>query len=53
MTGKRFGTVRVIEIAELLGLTEQRAHQIAEEKGAPGASVMDLWPKSLSMALGQ
>jgi hypothetical protein len=30
MTGSRSRTVRVIEIAELLGLTKQRAHQIAE-----------------------
>jgi hypothetical protein len=28
-------TVRLIEIAELLGVTKQRAHQIAEEKGFP------------------
>jgi predicted DNA-binding transcriptional regulator AlpA len=28
-------TVRVIEIAEILGVTKQRAHQIAEEKGLP------------------
>jgi predicted DNA-binding transcriptional regulator AlpA len=28
-------TVRLIEIAELLDVTKQRAHQIAEEKGFP------------------
>jgi predicted DNA-binding transcriptional regulator AlpA len=28
-------TVRLIEIAELLGVTKQRAHQIAQEKGFP------------------
>jgi hypothetical protein len=28
-------TVRLVEIAELLGVTKQRAHQIAEEKGFP------------------
>jgi hypothetical protein len=27
--------VRLVEIAELLGVTKQRAHQIAEEKGFP------------------
>jgi predicted DNA-binding transcriptional regulator AlpA len=27
--------VRLIEIAELLGVTKQRAYQIAEEKGFP------------------
>jgi predicted DNA-binding transcriptional regulator AlpA len=28
-------TVRVVEIAELLGVTKQRAHQIADEEGFP------------------
>jgi prophage regulatory protein len=28
-------TVRLTEIADLLGVTKQRAHQIAEEKGFP------------------
>jgi predicted DNA-binding transcriptional regulator AlpA len=28
-------TVRLVEIAELLGVSKQRAHQIAEEKGFP------------------
>lgn len=27
--------IRLIEIAELLGVTKQRAHQIAQEKGFP------------------
>jgi hypothetical protein len=33
MTGRRSSSVRLVEIAELLGVTKQRAHQIAEEKG--------------------
>jgi hypothetical protein len=28
-------TVRIIEIAEILGVSKQRAHQIAEEKSFP------------------
>jgi predicted DNA-binding transcriptional regulator AlpA len=28
-------TVRLVEIAELLGVSKQRAHQIAEGKGFP------------------
>ena len=35
MTGNRSKTVRIIEIAELLGVTKQRAHQIADENGFP------------------
>ena len=35
MTGSRSKTVRIIEIAELLGVTKQRAHQIAAEPGFP------------------
>ena len=35
MTGSRSKTVRLVEIAELLGVTKQRAHQIAAEKGFP------------------
>ena len=31
----RSATVRLVEIAELLGVSKQRAHQIAEEKGFP------------------
>jgi predicted DNA-binding transcriptional regulator AlpA len=34
-------TVRLIEIAELLGVTKQRAHQIAEEKGFPTPLAQD------------
>ena len=34
MTG-RSSTVRIIEIADLLGVTKQRAHQIAGEKRFP------------------
>jgi predicted DNA-binding transcriptional regulator AlpA len=34
-------TVRVVEIAELLGVTKQRAHQIAEEKGFPAPLAED------------
>jgi hypothetical protein len=35
MTGSRSKTVRLVEITELLGVTKQRAHQIAQEKGSP------------------
>jgi hypothetical protein len=28
-------TLRLVEIAQLLGVTKQRAHQIAEERGFP------------------
>ena len=35
MTGSRSKTVRLVEIAELLGVTKQRAHQIAQEKSSP------------------
>jgi predicted DNA-binding transcriptional regulator AlpA len=28
-------TLRLVEIAEILGVTKQRAHQIADEKGFP------------------
>jgi hypothetical protein len=31
----RMKHVRLVEIAELLGVTKQRAHQIANEKGFP------------------
>ena len=41
-------TVRLIEIADLLGVTKQRAHQIAEEKGFPAPLAEDargrVWP---------
>ena len=35
MTGNRSKTVRIIEIAELLGVSKQRAHQIADEPSFP------------------
>jgi predicted DNA-binding transcriptional regulator AlpA len=33
--------IRLVEIAELLGVTKQRAHQIAEEKGFPAPLAKD------------
>jgi predicted DNA-binding transcriptional regulator AlpA len=33
--------IRLIEIAELLGVTKQRAHQIAEERGFPAPLAED------------
>jgi hypothetical protein len=33
LSGNRSKTVRIIEIAELLGVSKQRAHQIADEEG--------------------
>jgi predicted DNA-binding transcriptional regulator AlpA len=41
MTGSHSKTVRIIEIAELLGVSKQRAHQIAEEKGFPAPVAED------------
>jgi len=41
MTGSRSKTLRIIEIAKLLGVTKQRAHQIAEEKGFPAPIAED------------
>jgi hypothetical protein len=42
-------TVRLVEIAELLGVTKQRAHQIAEKKGFPAPAAEDargrLWSR--------
>jgi hypothetical protein len=35
VTVSKSATVRLVEIAELLGVTKQRAHQIAEDKGFP------------------
>jgi predicted DNA-binding transcriptional regulator AlpA len=35
MTRRPQGRIRLVEITELLGLTKQRAHQIAAEKGFP------------------
>jgi len=34
-------TVRIIEIAELVGVTKQRAHEIAEEEGFPAPLAED------------
>jgi predicted DNA-binding transcriptional regulator AlpA len=34
-------TVRLVEIAELLDVSKQRAHQIAEEKGFPAPLAKD------------
>ena len=41
MAGSRSKTVRLVEIAELLGVTKQRAHQLAEEKGFPAPLTAD------------
>jgi predicted DNA-binding transcriptional regulator AlpA len=35
MTRNRSNSVRLVEIAKLLGVSKQRAHQIAEEQGFP------------------
>ena len=35
LSGNRSKTVRIIAIAELLGVSKQRAHQIADEPGFP------------------
>jgi predicted DNA-binding transcriptional regulator AlpA len=49
MSGRRSPSVRLIEIAELLGVSKQRAHQIAEEKGFPAPLAEDgrgrLWDR--------
>ena len=42
MTANRSKTVRIIEIAELLGVTKQRAHQVADENGFPAPVAEDL-----------
>jgi hypothetical protein len=34
-------TIRLVEIADLLSVTKQRAHQIAEEKGFPAPLAED------------
>jgi predicted DNA-binding transcriptional regulator AlpA len=34
-------TIRLVEVAELLSVTKQRAHQIAEENGFPAPLAMD------------
>jgi hypothetical protein len=46
MTGNRSKTVRTIEIAELLGVSKQRAHQLAGEDRFPSLR----WPKTASRA---
>jgi predicted DNA-binding transcriptional regulator AlpA len=50
MTRNRSKTVRIVEIAELLGVSKQRAHQIAEERGFPDPTGRDgrgrLWDRS-------
>jgi hypothetical protein len=42
-------TVRLLEIAEILGVTKQRAHQLAEEQGFPAPLAEDgrarLWSR--------
>ena len=42
-------TVRLVEIAELLGVSKQRVHQIADEKGFPAPVAEDarvrLWDR--------
>lgn len=42
-------TVRLVEIAELLGVTKQRAHQLADEPGFPAPVADDgrsrLWDR--------
>jgi predicted DNA-binding transcriptional regulator AlpA len=34
-------TIRLIEVADLLGVSKQRAHQIAEEPGFPSSVAED------------
>jgi predicted DNA-binding transcriptional regulator AlpA len=34
-------TLRVVQVAELLGVTKQRAHQIADEPGFPSSVAED------------
>jgi hypothetical protein len=41
MTGNRSSSVRLVEITELLGVSKQRAHQIADEDGFPGPVTED------------
>jgi len=49
MTGNSSKTVRIIEIAELLGVSKQRAHQLADEPGFPAPVERDgrgrLWSR--------
>jgi predicted DNA-binding transcriptional regulator AlpA len=42
MTGSRSKTVRIVEIAELLGVRKQRAHQIVAEPGFPSPVAEDV-----------
>ena len=50
-------TLRLIEIAELLGVTKQRAHQIAQEKGFPAPLAEDargrVWSRSRGAGVGE
>jgi predicted DNA-binding transcriptional regulator AlpA len=41
MTGTGSKTVRMIEIAELLGVSKQRAHRLAAEDGVPAPVAED------------
>jgi predicted DNA-binding transcriptional regulator AlpA len=49
LSGSRFKTVRLIDIAELLGVGKQRAHQLAAEDGFPAPVAEDgrgrLWDR--------
>jgi len=46
---KPMGPIRLIEVAELLGVSKQRAHQIADEPGFPNPVAEDgrgrLWDR--------
>jgi hypothetical protein len=37
----RAATLRLVDIAELLGVSKQRAHQIADEPGFPAPAARD------------
>jgi predicted DNA-binding transcriptional regulator AlpA len=41
MSGRRSPSVRIVEIAELLGVSKQRAHQLADEPGFPAPAAED------------
>ena len=41
MSRKGSSSVRLVEIAELLGVSKQRAHQIADESGFPSPLAED------------
>jgi len=55
--GNSSKTVRIIEIAELLGVSKQRAHQIADESGFPPSLAEDargrLWDRREVTAWGK